>query len=329
MRIFRYIILGTVLLLMVIADSFVRAQTITISPKNSAEIIADKSMASIGDLYTLLSSNSALIAQIRRIPVIELNNPGGQQQVQEYQVQSKLRQAGYGDQVEILGEYPLIVKTESRLLSTRELQGIIDDHFQRIMTQAEVRGIRWNFIRQPEIHVFPGDPYSIEFSNRNKVRPGRCALQGILTNGAYQKSITLLLDVKITQAVFITKSDIQRGELLTLQNVRKEIRALDVRESQYAVEHLPSGGNTVARRDIRKGTVLLSTMVKKQDIVHSGKTVRLLVYYGSIKVQSYGKAIESGALAEQIRVRDQESGKILKGTILDHQTIQIEPLQNL
>lgn len=321
--------LGTVLLLMAVGSSFVRAQTIAISPKKQGEIRIDKSTVTVGDIFTVSPVNTALTSEIRRLPLVKLKNPGTEHNIQKYQVRNRLSQAGYGGHIRVNGEYPLTIQSAAEDVNPDEVSQLIDEYFRKMTDAADARSIHWEFIRDPVIRIFPGEDFSIDFDTQNKIRPGRFAIRGTLTNGSYRKSISLLLDVKITRTVYIAVKHIARGELLTNNNIKAEPRALDLRESQYAVKNLPSKGNPEARRNIRKGSVLLSTMVKKQDIVHTGETVRLLVHYGNIKVQSFGKAIESGSLAETIRVRERESGKILKGTVLNHQTIQIEPMQNL
>lgn len=325
----RQTIWGMVLLLMAIVVHPTQAQTIAISPKSPADISLSSSNVQVGDIFDVTPSSSSLGVEVKALGIVQIRTPGEEQQIYHYQVKNRLNQSGLGHHVEIRGEFPILVKSMEKILPSKELHAIIDEYFQGSTDAANARSIHWEFIREPEIKYFPADDVSIEFPSQRKIQPGRFALQGKLINGNYHKSVSFLLNVKITRNVYISTRAIPRGEVLTQSNISVEPRALDVRESRYAAQNLTLSGHTEARRNIKAGEILLSTMIKKQDIIHSGETVRLVLEYGNIRVQSYGKAIESGALAEVIRVRDRESGKILQGKVLNNQTIQIEPLRNL
>ena len=58
-------------------------------------------------------------------------------------------------------------------------------------------------------------------------------------------------------------------------------------------------------------------------VVRAGNAVELVHNANGIVVRAEGVAIESGRIGYTIRVRNARSGKIMRGRIIDAQTVQI------
>ncbi|MCF7802872.1 MAG: flagellar basal body P-ring formation chaperone FlgA [Candidatus Marinimicrobia bacterium] len=283
----------------------------------------------LGEVFSVSPVSSPLADQVKKITLIELRNPGNDQQIYEYQVIKQLKTHSLENHVKIDANFPITIESDARALSGADMKPFIDRYLQSRKDPGQERSVRWAYIREPQITVFPEGDFTVHFTRQGPIRPGRFALSGSVINGGYQKAFSLLLDIKITQHVFIAASDIPRGEMITDTNTLREPRSLGLRESQYAITSIEPEIGLQARRNIRKGDVVVSTMVRKRQVISSGQTVQVVLRHGNITVQSYGRAVDSGALTEQIRVKERQSGKIVTGTVINPSTIQIQTMQNL
>jgi flagella basal body P-ring formation protein FlgA len=78
-----------------------------------------------------------------------------------------------------------------------------------------------------------------------------------------------------------------------------------------------------AKRDIRKDQILSSGSVEKIPTVLSGQGVSILYKSAILEISAKGVAMESGYVGEKIRIKNDQSKKVLTGTILDSETVEI------
>ena len=122
--------------------------------------------------------------------------------------------------------------------------------------------------------------------------------------------------------VLVAMTDIRAETEISPANARVEERAVDTVPELTLTDFTRLEGR-VAGRYIRRDTVITPPMLAMPLVVRAGNAVELVHNANGIVVRAEGVAIESGRIGYTIRVRNARSGKIMRGRIIDAQTVQI------
>lgn len=113
--------------------------------------------------------------------------------------------------------------------------------------------------------------------------------------------------------VLVARHSLNRGQLLTAEDVRIEQRESSGLPSAYLTRRGEVIGMTL-RRNVPGGTVLNPAVLEAPLAVRRGDLVTLIAGGTGIEVKSEGEAIEDGILNQRVRVRT-VSGRIVEGTV--------------
>ncbi len=81
--------------------------------------------------------------------------------------------------------------------------------------------------------------------------------------------------------------------------------------------------NYVAVRDLEKGEVLKKGMIRKVPLIRRGDRVTIVYRRGNLEITFTGRALEKGFYRELIRVRSDNTGRILKGEVVSEGSVLI------
>ena len=121
-------------------------------------------------------------------------------------------------------------------------------------------------------------------------------------------------------SVYVT--DIRQEAEISPANARIEERAVDTAPAVTLTDFSKLGGR-VAGRWIRKDTVITPNFLAMPLVIRVGNPVTLIFDMNGIVVRAEGAAMEGGRIGYTIRVRNVRSGKILRGKVIDAETVQI------
>lgn len=80
----------------------------------------------------------------------------------------------------------------------------------------------------------------------------------------------------------------------------------------------------ISRRSLRAGTVLSPDMLDPPLIINRGERVKIRVNRPGIRIEMNGTALENGRQDERIRVRNEQSQKIVYGRVAGRGLVQVE-----
>ncbi len=132
--------------------------------------------------------------------------------------------------------------------------------------------------------------------------------------------------LSVSVSVFRTARDIERGEILS---------RTDIEEASVDVRTLPSGDmygtideivGMAARMNIQIGRILTDGMLEPPTMVSRGETVIVAVVLGSASVTLQGIALDSGAVGDEIRIRNPDSDAIITATVTGPSRAEIDIL---
>lgn len=142
---------------------------------------------------------------------------------------------------------------------------------------------------------------------------GRTRIGMRCIEGAKPWNVFLPVTIKAFGPAWVLTNNVSMGEILTHDHAMQT--EVDWAESPHAVIALPDDwvGQTAAR-NLTAGMALRQTMVKAAQIFKPGAGVKVLVEGGGFVVTSSGKALEGGAVGQNVRVR-MDNGRTVIGTV--------------
>ena len=160
---------------------------------------------------------------------------------------------------------------------------------------------------------FPrGMPYGRDFP----------AVFAVYVDGVLHQRATSYYRLTVYDRVLVAMTDIRAETEISPANARVEERAVDT-VPELTLKDFTRLEGRVAGRYIRRDTVITPPMLVMPLVVRAGNAVELVHNANGILVRAEGVAIESGRIGYTIRVRNARSGKIMRGRIVDAQTVQI------
>lgn len=76
-------------------------------------------------------------------------------------------------------------------------------------------------------------------------------------------------------------------------------------------------------RNIRKGSVIVSSQVKRPPLIKRGDVVTILVEVGGIKVRAEGVALKSGSRGDRMLVKNTRSKQTIQSIVEDAHTVSV------
>lgn len=129
------------------------------------------------------------------------------------------------------------------------------------------------------------------------------------------RTLTVTVDTRIYRRVLVTSRAIRRGELLDEDLLDQEERDVTLlKDGCYSDMEQVRGMQ--ARRPMNAGEILTRLHSQSVPLVRQGDVVELVVVGGGMELSAPGVALQDGGAGVRIRVRNQESGKILHGEVL-------------
>jgi len=155
----------------------------------------------------------------------------------------------------------------------------------------------------------------------NSRLPGNLSL-AVQCNTGKSWKIYLQASVNAYQAIYVARSAITRGSRFNDADLMLEKRNITSLNGNYLTDpaHIKEH---VARRAIRKGEILKPFMLVKSKLVKRGEQVTLIAETAGIKVRMMGKALNDATAGQQVRVKNNNSKRIVEGVAINRGVVQI------
>lgn len=161
----------------------------------------------------------------------------------------------------------------------------------------------------------PESPEAFTTSDLTKVKGGRIAI-GVRCNTEKKWSIFISAVIKVYLEVPVLTQPVQRGEIITRQHLAFEKRDIsrlgddivtqvEQVESKQAIRSMPVGAILVPRNFIEP------TIIKKRD------KIIISAIHSAFSVRMNGLAMMDGAKGQVIRIKNQNSGRIINATVVE------------
>jgi flagella basal body P-ring formation protein FlgA len=193
--------------------------------------------------------------------------------------------------------------------------------------------IRWQEISGHESDSalsFPGLPADYQLPDCEGgfdlalVKPLQAGRNGLelSCNTPYWKQ-HLAVQLHIYKAVAVLRKPVSAGQPLTADDISMVRHDTGELTKGYYL-HPEDVQEQISRRSLRAGTVLSPDMLDPPVIINRGERVKIRVNRPGIRIEMNGTALENGRQDERIRVRNEQSQKIVHGRVAGRGLVQVE-----
>lgn len=143
----------------------------------------------------------------------------------------------------------------------------------------------------------------------------------IMVDGRTVKVLNFVVNVRIYDTVLVANHDLRFDEPISESDFRLEEIVVDGR-----TEPLKDFGaikGLVPVRMIRAGSPVTIALFQEPLVIEANQPVRIVTRINGVEVVAKGVSMGRGRIGKVIRVRNETSGKILSGRVIDAQTVEV------
>ncbi|MDC0357667.1 flagellar basal body P-ring formation chaperone FlgA [Oligoflexia bacterium] len=321
-----FVILGSCLYLMLCIAAYAEEGDVnrSIRAVGRKTITVTTNTIRLGDLAHVSSRHIAdddSIIGLQKIYIEQSPIPGKSITISAAQVLDRLKEEGV-DLQEIGYAIPRImtVKRASRIIALEEIRAAIEEALHNSKREITLKSINYN----NDVHVAPGN-LKLAAQEYHTGQPGQMSFA--VTAKAEQGRETKFNVVAIVDEwlkVPVARRPLRKGSVVSDGDVM--MARLNLAAMPTDVEHLKVGiiGYETSR-DISYGEVFRKNKLVIPPVIDSGARVTLMYQSRLFRATASGIALESGAIGDSIRVKNDGSKKIIVGTIIEPGLVGVKP----
>lgn len=159
------------------------------------------------------------------------------------------------------------------------------------------------------------------YDSPNGLKPGRNVV-GVRCEGRKPWKLYVRVKVATIGPVVVSARALARGQQLAAADLRVEERDTSRMHRAYFSDPQTLIGQRT-RRQIAPGKLLHPGLVERRQLIRRGGLVKIVARHGGLQVSMKGKALENGALGEQVRVRNTASGRDITGEVVAAGVVEV------
>lgn len=299
-----------------------KSSTIRITGRDSATVTTDRvRLRDIADVSSSLVNDQDIIIALKKIEIDASPKPGEQATLAASRIIERLRQERVNLN-DLIYVFPRVIKLEraARALTKAEIDAALSQALTKMGRDLTIRSIDL----KEELYVPPA-AQEIKATPYNTNKPGIMGFNLVASSpgdGETRYQITAQVD-----------------ELLEVPTARyalpkgRRIQSEDLMMARLNIASLPNDtaykSNEIIGQEIngeiQYGETFRKTRMITPPLVTAGARVVMFYKAGALEASATGTALDSGILGQEIRVKNDNSKKIITGKILDGGKIGVNP----
>mgnify|MGYP002626360529 CR=1 FL=1 len=143
----------------------------------------------------------------------------------------------------------------------------------------------------------------------------------VFVDGRSVRILNFVVSVRVYDTVLVTNHELRFDEPISESDFRMEEIVVDGRTEPLKDFNAIRG--LVPIRMIRAGSPVTMSMFQAALVIETNQPVRIVTRYHGVVVSAKGVALGRGRVGKIIRVRNESSGKIVSGRVIDSQTVEV------
>lgn len=295
--------------------------------------VVDNTIVQMNDVVSMEGGDAETRARIAGLDLAELPGVGPGLTLSRKQLECRLQLAGFDGQYLWQSSSPSMVqitRSVPRLLDRDVIEAARDHLLQQLdHPPQDVLTRLTDKVVMPKLTLQKDDRINLTAEIPAGVRllgSVNCDV-GVMVNGVREGIATVRFDVRLLGSVAVAARRIERGELLTEENLREDRRPFAGSSGFPAYAECVAGKR--AKRALVPGQLLASSDVEAAAtdnpiLVKTRQQVRLIVRLGTVHVTATGEALQDGRAGQLIRVRNIDSKKTITGKVIGEGIVEIE-----
>jgi len=178
-----------------------------------------------------------------------------------------------------------------------------------------------SFIGISDDYLLPACQHTVDWQLVKALQPGRNGIQLSCSSPYWRQHIAI--QFRVIQPVVVLSHASRGGQPLQSSQVR--ISRMDIGQLSKGFYRTPFEViGLLSKRALPPGTVLSPDMLELPILVKRGQAVAIRLQRPGIEVEMDGTAMGSGHQGERIRVRNNQSGKIISAVIIARGLVQVK-----
>ncbi|MDO9423186.1 MAG: flagellar basal body P-ring formation chaperone FlgA [Methylobacter sp.] len=153
------------------------------------------------------------------------------------------------------------------------------------------------------------------YTTNNLIKAGRTTI-GVRCNTGKKWSIFTSAIIKVYQMVVVLSHPVQRGEIITRQHLSIEKREVSNLREDFATQ-LEQVENKQVTRQLNTGTILSLQNLAEPKLIKRGDKVIISTTKPDFSIKMSGVAMMDGTKGQRIRIKNQNSGRIINATVIE------------
>lgn len=287
--------------------------------------IVDSETIRVRDLVEIQSSSSSQheadhLEEILSVSVEQSPALGQDRIITGEQVISAIRTAGIDTQ-SFWYSFPrnLVIHRQGRELSDVEAKAFLEQQRELLKDGAEIKNLFFEGSR-----FVPSGEISLSLGRFERSVDGSHSAELLATS---KKGSTSTIKVKLYvdsfNEVLVASRAVARGEILRegdFERARLNVRSVPAKAAVDEAEIL----GLEAKRAISAGRIIQSEDLKLPNVIQAGKQVTLKYEKGRLVATVLVIALESGAAGDYIRVRNEDSKKVITAKVVSEGLVEVK-----
>lgn len=160
------------------------------------------------------------------------------------------------------------------------------------------------------------------FTTTGLIKAGRTTI-GVRCNIEKKWSIFTSAIIKTYQMVVVLTQPIQRGEIITRQHLAIEKREVSNLREDFVTQP-EQIENKQATRQLNPGTILSLKSLVEPKLIKRGDKVVISTTKPDFSIRMNGEAMMDGAKGQLIKVKNQNSGRIINATVIEPGLVSVD-----
>lgn len=214
--------------------------------------------------------------------------------------------------------------TSAQIVTGEQIEAEAINTIERVLdSRGDMRRREINFLRRMYDITLPDGYLEIDMTV-----PGQVNYSGMTSvttrykvNGRICKVVNFVVKVRVFDTVLVTNRDLLFDKTIGPNDFRLDEIVVDGRNDY--LKDFSEIKSLVPIRNIRAGSPVTLSMFRTAQVIQMNQPVRLHIKYHGIEASAKGVAMARGRVGDLIRVKNESSGKIITGRVIDEQTVEV------
>jgi flagella basal body P-ring formation protein FlgA len=163
-------------------------------------------------------------------------------------------------------------------------------------------------------------PLAVEFARKDRIQGNTALKVGCPTTPGWKMLLPVRID--LFDDVLVLTRVVHKGQIIDTSLVKRQKKNISrLNNGYFSTIDAITGLET--KRNLSRGNILTPASLTPKLMVKSGQQVTLILDYKGLEIRSTGKALQSARRGEVIKVRNNQSSRVVEGIVSGEAQVRI------